>query len=436
VRVAAEQIDVEVAVVGAGGAGLSLVIAVERAARLAGVPAPSILVVDPVHRRVADRTWCWWASPSGGTGLDDETGLDGMLALAHRSWPRMELVDRAGGSRVYELGAQRYVMLRSSDFYAAADAALARLIERDRTAPGQTGSDRPGSGVVEPGRVTGAVDRIQDGPERAVVQVGDLGIQARWVFDSRPAAPSRPGSTLLLQHFRGWTVRFERPVLDPELATLMDFRVPQPEHAVAFGYCLPLDAQRALVEYTEFGRSRLRSEGYDRALSGYLRQRWDVEPGRGVEIEAVEDGVIPMTDAPFPRRVGARVFRLGTAGGATRASTGYTFVAMQRQASAVAGLLLAGRTPMPPPAYPARHRWLDAVLLRALDHGYVPGPELFTGLFADHPSDRVVRFLDGLSGPIEELAMMRSAPMPAMIRATAEDAAARVGRWTQSHWRD
>jgi lycopene beta-cyclase len=217
-------------------------------------------------------------------------------------------------------------------------------------------------------------------------------------------------------------------VLDPALAILMDFQVPQPEPGVAFAYCLPLDDRRALVEYTEFSRDRLPSAGYDRALGDYLRRRWSVETGRGVEVEAVEDGVIPMTDAPFARRAGRRVFRLGTAGGATRPSTGYTFAAMNRQADVVAERLLAGRTPVPPPPYPARHRWMDAVLLRALDRGYVRGPELFTGLFAANPSDRVVRFLDGLSGPGDELALMRTTPVTPMLRATIEDAGARLRR--------
>src|SRR3712207_9285871 len=69
----------------------------------------------------------------------------------------------------------------------------------------------------------------------------------------------------------------------------------------------------------------------------------------GNEIAEVEDGAIPMTDAVHARRVGRRVLRLGTAGGATRASTGYTFAAMQRQAAAVAADLLVGRPPRPGP---------------------------------------------------------------------------------------
>lgn len=419
----ADVADVDVAIVGAGGAGLSLVIALERAARQSGVRPPSIAVIDPIHRRESDRTWCWWMPVE--PRPSEASSLTALAPLLSQSWARLELIDGAGRAREYDLGGLRYVMLRSSDFYAAADAALARL-------GGLDGLDGLGS-IGRPTRVqriTASVHGLDDGPEAVIVRAGSSRLRARWVFDSRPASPRWPGSTMLLQHFRGWTVRFDRPVLDAALATLMDFQIPQPERGVAFAYCLPLDDRRALVEYTEFSRERLPSDDYDRALRGYLRRRWDVEPGHGVEVEAVEDGVIPMTDAPFASRIGKRVFRLGTAGGATRPSTGYTFAAMNRQADVVANLLLAGRTPVPPPPYRARHRWMDAVLLRALDRGYVRGPELFTALFADNPSDRVVRFLDGLSGPIDDLALMRTTPMPPMMRSAFEDVGARaIRRW-------
>jgi lycopene beta-cyclase len=135
-----------------------------------------------------------------------------------------------------------------------------------------------------------------------------------------------------------------------------------------------------------------------------------------------------MTDAVPARRVGHRVVRLGTAGGATRPSTGYTFAAMQRQARSVAAALLAGADPLPPPAYPARHRWMDSVLLRALDRGLVDGPSLFTRLLLGNPPERVLRFLDGDTSPLEELGIMRATPTLAMARATAGNAADRLRR--------
>jgi lycopene beta-cyclase len=400
------DLDADVAVVGAGGAGLSLVLAIDAA--FAGSPEPPrVVLVDPEHRRGADRTWCFW---DGGPGA----GSDDVELLLHRTWSRLELVDRHGGTRPLDVSPLRYAMLRSQDYYAAAEAAAARL------------------GVT---RVTAPAERVEDTPTGAVVHAGGRRVRARWAFDSRPAAPRRPGLTTLVQHFRGWTVRFPEPCLDTGRPTLMDFSVPQPDRGVAFAYCLPLDARRALVEYTEFSRARLPSAAYDAALDGYLRARWSAGPADRT-VEAVEDGAIPMTDAPFARRAGRHVFRLGTAGGATRPSTGYTFAAMRRQAAAVAERLRAGAEPVPPAPYPARHRWMDAVLLRALDRGYAPGPELFVRLFERNPPDRVLRFLDGASRPAEELALMSSSPRLPMLRAGTEDAVQRALRRLRTHPRD
>jgi lycopene beta-cyclase len=394
----------DVAVVGGGGAGLSLILALERAAARTDRPAPSMVLVDPVLRAGTDRTWCWWA--------DGPTPLDGVL---HRSWHRHEVFTTDGRRLVQDLADRRYVMLRSADFYRAADEAILRL-----------GVRRPATQVeriIEPDGRSGRRSVLLETPTGT--------IRARWVFDSRPAAPARPGSTVLLQHFRGWTVRFPTRMLDPDVPTLMDFRVPQRRGQVAFGYCLPLAPDRALVEYTEFSRTRLPDPDYDRALAGYLRMRWDLGPD-DVVLDDVEDGVIGMTDAPFARRVGRRTFRLGSAGGATRPATGYTFAAMQRQAEQIAERLVARqpvpRRPVPPRPYPARHRWADAVLLRAIDRGYVPGAELLGLLFEANPPDRLIRFLDGRSSPAEELALMRTCPMAPMARAAIADAAARAAR--------
>jgi lycopene beta-cyclase len=101
---------------------------------------------------------------------------------------------------------------------------------------------------------------------------------------------------------------------------------------------------------------------------------------------------------------------------------------MQRQAAAVATDLLAGRPPRPRPAYPARHRWMDSVLLRALDGGLVDGPDLFARLLLGNPPSRVLRFLDGLSSPADELRVMASTPTLPMARATVGNGAERVRR--------
>jgi lycopene beta-cyclase len=279
-------------------------------------------------------------------------------------------------------------------------------------------------------RIDATVAALDDDGSAVTVRdaAGAAVLRARWVLDSRPAAPARPGRTSWLQHFRGWWVE-GGPVFDPAAAILMDFRTPQPRRGLSFGYVLPTGATSALIEYTEFSAARLADAGYDAALRGYLR----LLGLSGLTVREVEDGAIPMTDAPFVRRPSPRVVRLGTAGGATRPSTGYTFSAMRRQADQIAAALARGAAPVPAAAYPRRHLWMDAVALRAWDTGLVAGPEFFDRLFRRNPATRVLRFLDGLTTPWEDLALMSSTPMGPMMRAAAGDALARAGaaglRW-------
>lgn len=360
-------------VVGAGAAGLAL------ACLLGEQSGIEVVLVDapPGPARSPDRTWCsWQVGPS-----EWEDAVSGR-------WHRVSVHHPAGAERQYDLAPLDYTMVRSRDYERVAGERLARTGVR---------------------RVEALVDAVTDD---GVVHGAD--VTGRWVFDTRPTPPAAPGRVSLLQHFRGWFVRTEQDRFDPSVAGLMDFRPPQPGGGVAFGYVLPTSPREALVEYTEFSRSVLHDEAYESALNDWTSQHLQLG---AFEVLGVEQGAIPMTDAPFPRRVGERVFRLGAAGGATRPSTGYTFAAAQRQARAVAAALREGRDPEPPPAFSRRHLTMDRLLLVALDGGLLDGASFFADLFAAQPAERVLRFLDGSTSLREDVAVMASSPKAPMLRA-------------------
>jgi lycopene beta-cyclase len=381
--------DWDVAVVGAGAAGLSLAMRLARPRVGARLLTTVLLAAPPGPLRVPRRTWCYWEP---GSGPYDE-------ALT-ASWQRLRVRSPDGTVADAAIGPERYKMLRSDHFEALAERAIA-------SAPGMT-------------RFEATVERVEPVPHGAVVHArlpdgGPITVRARWVFDSRPPRSLPPARTTLLQHFHGWFVRTRRPVFDPSVVELMDFRTPQPAHGLSFGYVLPTGPHEALVEYTEFSRRPLGPDEYDAALRHYMA---GILGAGAHEVVAHEQGVIPMTDAHFPRQAAPCVFRIGAAAGATRPSTGYTFSAVQRQTRAVAAALHAGRHPQPPPAHSTRSRLMDAVLLHALDRGRLDGPDFFTRLFAGVPGPRLLRFLDGRTSLREDLAIGLHVPVPAMLRST------------------
>ncbi|XKK60716.1 lycopene cyclase family protein [Streptomyces sp. ARC32] len=376
----------DVIVVGGGAAGLSL------ANRLTETCAATVTVIEPPDGplRPAARTWCYW-----------NAGDDGLEEAVSASWSALRVHGADGRPVTVEPAAYTYRMVRSGDFEQLVHDRLAR-------------SD--GGRVL---RATAeSVRSVCGGAEvRCTLPGGwSLTLRARRVFDSRPLPALPPARTRLVQHFRGWFVRTGTDRFDPAVADLMDFRVPQPAHGLAFGYVLPLAPDRALVEYTEFSRSTLTTEAYESALGHYCR---DILRLGALTVERTEQGAIPMTDAHFPRRSGAAVFRIGTAGGATRPATGYTFAAMQRQSRAIAAALRDGRGTVPAP-HGRRALAMDAILLRALDSGRIDGPDFFTNLFRRVPAERLLRFLDGGTSLREEWAIGLRTPIRPMLSTAAE----------------
>ncbi|MFB7087898.1 lycopene cyclase family protein [Streptomyces sp. NPDC056296] len=377
----------DIVVVGGGAAGLSL------AHRLTETGAATVTVIEPPDGppRPAERTWCYW-----------DAGVDDLEEAVSASWPLLRVHGADGRPVTVEPAPFTYRMVRSTDLERMVHGRLARS---------------------DGGRVLRAtVESVRDVPQGAEVRCTlpggwSLTLRARRVFDSRPLPALPPARTRLLQHFRGWFVRTDTDRFDPAVADLMDFRVPQPAHGLAFGYVLPLARDRALVEYTEFSGSALTTEAYESALGDYCR---DILGLGALTVERTEQGIIPMTDARFARRAGSAVFRIGTAGGATRPATGYTFAAVQRQSRAIAAALRDGHGTVPPAPHGRRALAMDAILLRALDTGRIDGSAFFTDLFRRVPTERLLRFLDGATSVREEWSIGLRTPVRPMLATAVE----------------
>jgi lycopene beta-cyclase len=209
-----------------------------------------------------------------------------------------------------------------------------------------------------------------------------------------------------LQHFKGRIIETPQPFFDVAKATLMDFRVHQ-QHGTAFVYIMPLSPVKALIEYTLFTTTLLPQEQYDVELNEYIRNTLQLQQYTIVEEEL---GVIPMTNARFAAQHNG-VYNLGTAGGQTKASTGYTFQFIQKQAAAVVAQLAQHKKPVIPVRFfDKRFKLYDSTLLNILANQHLAGAAFFTQLYQRNKAAAIFKFLDNETSLPEELKIMNTVP--------------------------
>jgi lycopene beta-cyclase len=344
--------------------------------------AGRILLVDARSDYADDRTWCFWdVEPTPFTHL------------ARATWETWSVRSTDGTVRA-TASATPYRCLSANDFYRFALDSLAA------------------SGRVQlllgaaAGEITAAGDHV-------AVAVGDESIEARRVVDSRGLRPGSPElqtaretSTWLPQHFVGLHLRVSRPVFDPTECTLMDFDVDQ-SAGLRFVYVLPLSPFEALVEDVSLSDPALTDDDHRRNLRDHLRERFGLGPD-DYEIVSEERGCIPMTDHLFARRPRPGVTTLGTLAGATRPSTGYTFLRIQRSSRDLARALASGSDGLDDAV--GRRPLLDSIFLRFLADHPDRGPRVFHLLFARVRADALVRFLSEQSTLRDHLRLVVALP--------------------------
>jgi lycopene beta-cyclase len=289
-------------------------------------------------------------------------------------------------------------MIRSGDFYKYCNDAIAT------------------SGQVD--RVFDTIDSFSNESSGIVVNAGGKEYKGKYLFNSTLNGINlKDGRYIsLLQHFRGWLIETNENVFNPDVATLMDFRIPQ-THGTAFFYTLPLSGSRALVEYTLFTKEILADDEYRRSLEDYIATR--ISPVYKVTEE--ENGVIPMTNYPFKASEG-NVINIGTAGGQTKSSTGYTFQFIQKgTARIVSALATKGELNTNDFSSSGRFARYDSILLRVLDSNPSLGADLFTDIFRKGSPHTILRFLDNESSFGEELAIMGRMPKLTFLKAAINE---------------
>jgi lycopene beta-cyclase len=209
-----------------------------------------------------------------------------------------------------------------------------------------------------------------------------------------------------VQQFKGWEIDAAESVFDPQLATLLDFRTSQ-ERGTHFFYVLPFSERHALVESVLCAATPVGWAECEQALRRYLECVLGIA---AYTIARQEQGLSPLTDWPFPRRSGQRVMAIGTKGGRIKPSTGYAFLRMQQDSSAIVRSLLEAGHPFRVPKSPRRYRFFDSVMLEIMTRHAERIEPVFLALFKHNATRRIFRFLDEVASPWENGLMMPRLP--------------------------
>lgn len=341
-----------------------------------------ILLIDREAKTKNDRTWCFWEKEKG---FFEE--------VVYHQWETIAVYGD-DFTTTPSINPYRYKMIRGIDFYNYCFNEIKKHSNIEIVlAEAGTWKKENGTTVIELNGIP--------------TPVGDPVI-----FNSiyLPATDNRK-IMRLLQHFKGWVIETKEPAFSPGTATMMDFRVKQ-MGGTTFSYVMPFSETKALVEYTLFSKSLLQPQQYDEGLKNYITEQLGIRQYTVVEEEF---GIIPMTNEKLPFK--GNGWQIGTAGGQTKGSSGYTFQFIQKQSEQIFQQLLKGKPLQDLKPAPARFRFYDNTLLHILYNDTLPGKKIFTRLFQKNKPQQVLRFLDNESSLTEELKIISSLPTWPFLKA-------------------
>jgi len=371
-----DQSKYDFAIVGAGAAGLQLVL------KMINDPYfnnKRILIVEKDAKTDNDRTWSFWEK--GESTWDD---------LAINTWSKGEFINNKESIK-FDLSPYRYKTIRSKDFYTFSK-----------------------NQIQQAEHVTWVNDEIHTIEKQELLGAKE-NYSAVHVFDSRISeqfAKNQSKYHSLLQHFRGWFIKTKTPVFDPTSFTMMDYRLKWKD-STSFTYVLPFSETEALVEFTLFNDELISNDEYERFIKKYITEFLQIE---AYEITEIEQGIIPMSDYPFHQHHEEYLTKIGTAGGWVRPSSGYSFKNADRYSTRMVENIKARKRPEKGIAT-SRFRKYDAIFLNVLSSRNDLGEDIFTRLYTKPKIQSVFRFLDEESDLMEDIKVMFSLNRPQFRKA-------------------
>jgi lycopene beta-cyclase len=359
----------DIAIIGMGCAGSHVVLELLRRN-----VNKKVVVIDHYSKPAITKTWSYWEKEAGHWDH-----------LIYKRWNKAWF-KTSQESLELNVTPYNYKSINSNDFTAFAKAELEQssyFTFIDATVDG--------------------VHRDQDTHHYLSFNDGADHCTANLVLDSRidPQFFEDTKAVTLKQHFKGWVIETKADHFDPDRFTMMDYSLMDPG-TTSFTYVLPFNKNRALVEFTYFSPDLVGDEVYESYLKKYISDQLNISDYKILE---VEQGVIPMSTYDFTKHHSEFHFKIGTAGGWVKPSTGYSFKSSEKKAAILVDNYLHER-PLTQNMHPKKATIYDATLLEVLYHNNATGHKVFYKMYKKNNLPDLLKFLDEETSLPEDVSIM------------------------------
>ncbi|WP_411767987.1 lycopene cyclase family protein [Winogradskyella sp. A3E31] len=363
------------------GAGASGLMTAYRMANDSYFDGTSILLIDRSKDKGNDRTWSFWEEGSG--EWDD---------VVYKSWSYIYFGSEWFSDTIHATP-YLYKTIRSQDFYNKIWTVL---------------KSKPNIEFIEDDVLS-----FYDNADSVVIKTKHKEYKGKKLFNSIVDSEylQQKKYPVLNQHFLGWFIKTETDCFDDTVATFMDFNIPQNGNT-RFMYVLPFSKKEALFEYTLFSKDLLKKSEYEKEIQAYLKSK-SID---NYTITEKEYGVIPMTSYKFHKHNTKNILNIGTAGGWTKASTGFTFMNTSKKTQSLISFL-KDQSDLRKFHRSSKYWFYDLIFLDVLASDNSFGAKLFSSLFKKCSIHTVFRFLDETSSFKQDIKVISSVPPKRFVHA-------------------
>ena len=363
------------------GSGLSALMTVYEMILSGKFNDKTILLLDENLKKSNDRTWCFWDNSS----LFDE--------IVVKKWDVALFADK-NFKRKLDLNPYQYKMLRGLDFYNL----VFDLISKQKNIH----------------FLHQKVLDFEDSENQCTVKTETENYTCNKIFNSISNPNLLKNQTkypLLQQHFIGWFIKFKEVIFDKNCATFMDFSIEQKGNT-RFMYVLPTSSTEALLEYTLFSQDLLPIAEYENEIENYIRKLGISD----YQIIEKEQGNIPMTSYKFWENNTKNIVNIGSAGGWTKASTGFTFKNVTKKSKALVNFI-SSETDFSKFHKTDKFWFYDLLFIDVLYKNNELGAQIFASLFKKGNPTLIFRFLDEETTFSEDIKVMLKCPTFPFVKA-------------------